>query len=78
MIVSLGDLCKFTCCRDCILEGSFSWMVPVSISTASDPKKAAVVTLLDKTSMDVTVPNVSPDQWVKVGDSSQCQPRSVG
>uniref|UniRef100_A0A8W8IJS7 Aminopeptidase n=1 Tax=Magallana gigas TaxID=29159 RepID=A0A8W8IJS7_MAGGI len=51
-------------------EGSFSWMVPVSISTASDPKKAAVVTLLDKTSMDVTVPNVSPDQWVKVNCES--------
>lgn len=51
-------------------EGSFSWMVPVSISTASDPKKAAVVTLLDKTSMDVTVPNVTPDQWVKVNCES--------
>nr|APA21554.1 puromycin-sensitive aminopeptidase [Haliotis discus hannai] len=51
-------------------EGSFTWMVPVSISTASDPKKAAVVTLLDKTSMDVTVPNITPDQWVKVNCES--------
>ena len=41
-------------------------MVPVSISSASDPKKAAVVTLLDKPSMEVTVPKVTPDQWVKV------------
>ncbi|XP_078311638.1 puromycin-sensitive aminopeptidase-like [Crassostrea virginica] len=47
-------------------EGSYSWMVPVSISSASDPKKAAVVTLLDKPSMEVTVPKVTPDQWVKV------------
>lgn len=78
MIVSLANLFKFTFCHNCILEGSFSWMVPVSISTASDPKKAAVVTLLDKTSMDVIVPNVTPDQWVKVGHSSQCHPRPVG
>lgn len=48
------------------VDGSYTWMVPVSISAASNPKKPAVITLLDKPTQEVTVPNVKPDEWVKV------------
>lgn len=61
MIVLFGDLCKFICCRDCILEGFFFWMVLVLISIVSDLKKVVVVILLDKILMDVIVFNVILD-----------------
>ncbi|XP_062591652.1 puromycin-sensitive aminopeptidase-like [Saccostrea cucullata] len=51
-------------------DGSFSWMVPISISTSSQPDKPAVVTLLDKPTIEVTVPNVKPKEWVKVNMES--------
>ncbi|XP_048758250.1 puromycin-sensitive aminopeptidase-like isoform X2 [Ostrea edulis] len=51
-------------------DGSYTWMVPVSISAASNPKKPAVITLLDKPTQEVTVPNVKPDEWVKVNCES--------
>ena len=43
------------------------WMVPVSISTASSPTTAVNRFVLKEKETTVTLENVKPDEWVKVG-----------
>ena len=42
-------------------------MVPVSISTASSPTTAVNRFVLKEKETTVTLENVKPDEWVKVG-----------
>ncbi|XP_061840322.1 puromycin-sensitive aminopeptidase isoform X1 [Nerophis lumbriciformis] len=42
------------------------WMVPISICTSKDLKCSKLQVLLDKPEITVTLPGVSPDQWIKV------------
>lgn len=41
-------------------------MVPISICTSEDPSCTKIKVLLDQPETTVTIPNVSPDHWVKV------------
>ncbi|XP_048104877.1 puromycin-sensitive aminopeptidase [Alosa alosa] len=43
-----------------------SWMVPISICSSEDPACTKMKVLLDQPETTVTVPNISPEQWVKI------------
>ncbi|RWS23543.1 Puromycin-sensitive aminopeptidase-like protein, partial [Leptotrombidium deliense] len=42
------------------------WMVPISISTQSDPSKEAFKVLLDSKSTETVLTGVSPNEWIKL------------
>ena len=47
-------------------EASTLWMIPITISTALSPKVVTSQTLMDSKSIDLVVPNVPNDCWVKL------------
>ena len=49
----------------------YLWMVPLSFSTSSNPKKAVHEILMDKKSTKVTVQDVGSVQWIKVNGKLQ-------
>lgn len=42
------------------------WMIPITISTSKSPKSPVYATVLDKKSLDITLENVSDNDWIKV------------
>ncbi|XP_035660934.1 puromycin-sensitive aminopeptidase-like [Branchiostoma floridae] len=50
-------------------DDSSLWMVPVSISTSQSPATAVKTLLLDQRETTVTIDNVKPDDWVKLGST---------
>ncbi|VEN47672.1 unnamed protein product [Callosobruchus maculatus] len=42
------------------------WMVPIGISTSKDPSKEVVNTVLKTRSAEVVVPDIGPEDWIKV------------
>lgn len=56
------------CADGCQAEEKSSWMIPITIST---PKaKHAHSFIMDKESVDVTVENIDPGEWVKLNPES--------
>lgn len=47
-------------------ESNTLWMIPVSISTAANPKFSASETLLESRSIELRIPNVTNDEWIKL------------
>nr|CAI5862745.1 unnamed protein product [Callosobruchus analis] len=43
-----------------------NWMVPIGISTSKDPSKEVVNTVLKTRSAEVVVPDIGPEDWIKV------------
>jgi len=54
------------CASGPVQGDSPTWLVPVSVSTASSPDKAVLRTVLDTASVEVTVDNVDDQDWLKL------------
>lgn len=44
----------------------YLWMIPISISTSKNPKKEVVSTVLKTRQAEILVPEVGPQDWIKV------------
>lgn len=44
----------------------YLWMIPIAISTSQNPKKEVVSTVLKSRTAQVTVPDVGPNDWIKI------------
>jgi puromycin-sensitive aminopeptidase len=51
-------------------EKDLTWMVPITIITASSPNTAVLVPVLSNRSAEVVVPNVASSEWVKLNQDS--------
>lgn len=47
-------------------DGSYFWMIPITISTAKSPLEIKLTTVLDKKSMEIELDDVSESDWVKI------------
>lgn len=47
-------------------SNDFLWMIPISIATSKNPGKEVVNTVLKTRQADVFVPDVGPNDWVKI------------
>ncbi|CAG2104297.1 unnamed protein product [Medioppia subpectinata] len=47
-------------------EANTLWMIPISVTRASDPTKIAVEVLMDTKTIDIEIPNVSANEWIKL------------
>ncbi len=48
----------------------YSWMVPLTFSTSSNPGKTVHETLMDKQSTTVRIGDVGPSQWIKINSGT--------
>lgn len=48
----------------------YFWMVPISISTSKAPSEIAIAKILDKKTMDIEIPDVAENDWVKINPST--------
>lgn len=44
----------------------YLWMIPISISTSKNPGKEAISTVLSTKQADVHIPDVGPNDWIKI------------
>lgn len=51
-------------------EKELTWMVPLTIVTASSPDAAVLTPLLSNKTADIVVPNVSTSDWIKLNQDS--------
>lgn len=51
-------------------ERDVRWMVPISVITSTSPEKSVLDHLLCNASDEILVPNVSPDDWIKLNKGS--------
>ena len=47
-------------------EANTTWMVPISVSTSAKPGEVVAETLFDSKTTELVVPNVGPNDWVKL------------
>ncbi|XP_053201788.1 puromycin-sensitive aminopeptidase-like [Panonychus citri] len=47
-------------------EKQMMWMIPISIITSKDPNKVALSTLMTERTTELIIPNVSPNDWIKL------------
>ena len=47
-------------------EANTLWMIPLSISTSANPKVTALETLFESRSIELRIPNVTNNQWIKL------------
>jgi puromycin-sensitive aminopeptidase len=50
-------------------ESTTRWLIPISVTRASDPNQIAVEVLMDSKTLDIEVPNVSTNEWLKLNAS---------
>ncbi|CAG2165405.1 unnamed protein product, partial [Oppiella nova] len=50
-------------------ESTTRWLIPISVIRASDPNQIAVEVLMDSKTLDIEVPNVSTNEWLKLNAS---------
>ena len=50
-------------------EATTLWMIPIAVTRASDPNQIAVEVLMDSKTLDIEVPNVSTNEWLKLNAS---------
>ncbi|CAG2105680.1 unnamed protein product [Medioppia subpectinata] len=46
------------------------WMIPISVIRSSDPSKAFIERLMDSKSLEIEIPNISADEWIKLNPNS--------
>lgn len=51
-------------------EQTALWMIPISVSKASAPNKISAEALMEAKTLEVVVPNVAKDEWVKLNPNS--------
>ncbi|XP_061395551.1 puromycin-sensitive aminopeptidase isoform X1 [Musca vetustissima] len=47
-------------------DGDYIWVIPITVSTSKNPQSIAKTFLLNEKSMEVTLDDVSPEDWIKV------------
>ncbi|XP_054154240.1 puromycin-sensitive aminopeptidase-like [Oppia nitens] len=47
-------------------ESSVLWMIPISIIKGSEPDKVAVEALMDGKQLEISIPNVADNEWIKL------------
>lgn len=47
-------------------EVDYFWMIPITVSTSKAPTKITTTTVVNKTSMEIELDDIAPNEWIKV------------
>ncbi len=51
-------------------ETGVLWMIPIAVSTGSSPDKIAVETLMEGKTLELEIPNVTNNEWIKLNPNT--------